>query len=176
MKLVPKSTKNAMSIPEIKHAFDQLDRETHDILRSGSQHDDNIKKFQKMWKRIFHRPVSYKSSDEFLKARRSKPTRKFTRKMKGGAAAALSGAPVDQSTGPGVYVAPGSYPAYWSQGGPAYPAIGLTEGCGSVDISAKVPVSIGSNQAGGGGGPLGAFLQGHQLAPSPDPSSKALQQ
>ena len=176
MKLVKKSA--VSTIPEVKHAFDELERETHNILKSGNPTAENVKSFQKLWKRIFHRPVSYKSSEEFLKARRSKPTRKFTRKMKGGAAA-LAGAPIDQSTGPGAYVSPSSYPAYWSQGGPAYPAIGLTEGCGAVDITPKVPVSIGSNQVQSGGathGPLSTFLQGHSLGPSPDPSVEALKQ
>lgn len=161
------------SIPEIKRAFDEIERDTHNILKAGDPMPDMVKSFRKTWKRIFHRPISPSSAEEFLKGRKAKPVRKFTRKMKGGAAQALSGAPVDSSLGPGVYGSHGSFPAYWSQGGPNYPEIGLTSGCGTQDITPKVPIDIGSNQV--GGDDMKAYLEGRSLGPSPEPSSSALQ-
>lgn len=172
MKLMKRQS--VSSIPEIKEAFEQLERDTHEILKSGDSMSDMVKVFKKTWKRIFHKPVSHSSAEEFLKARKSKPVRKFTRKMKGGAQP-LSGAPVDSSLGPGVYGSHGSFPAYWSQGGPNYPEIGLTEGCGAVDITPRVPIDIGSNKVGGGGSDMKAYLEGRSLGPSPEPSSSALQ-
>jgi hypothetical protein len=161
------------SIPEIKHAFDQLEHDTHNVLKMGQPMPEMVKAFKKIWKRIFHRPISHSSAEEFLRARKAKPVRKFTRKMKGGAQQPLSGAPLDSSLGPGVYGAHGSFPAYWSQGGPNYPEIGITESCGVQDITPKVPISIGSNQV--GGNDLKAYMEGRSLGPSPELSSSALQ-
>lgn len=173
MKLIKRH--HVSSIPEIKRAFDELERDTHNILKEGDPMPDMVKSFRKTWKRIFHRPISHSSAEEFLKARKAKPVRKFTRKMKGGAAQALSGAPLDSSLGPGVYGSHGSFPAYWSQGGPNYPEIGLTSGCGIENITPKVPLDIGSNQVGGAGSDMKAYLEGRSLGPSPEPSSSGLQ-
>jgi hypothetical protein len=172
-KRLHKKPLHVSSIPEIKRAFDELERDTHNILKEGDPMPDMVKSFRKTWKRIFHRPISHSSAEEFLKARKAKPVRKFTRKMKGGAAQALSGAPLDSSLGPGVYGSHGSFPAYWSQGGPNYPEIGLTSGCGIEDITPKVPIAIGSNQV--GGSDMKAYLEGRALGPSPEPSSSGLQ-
>lgn len=143
-----------LSIPELRTAFDALDQETRRILRETTSVDKQVKEFQAIWKRIFHRPVSAEAAEGYLAVKRAGRTpRNNTRKQKGGAAA-LAGAPLDYMTRPGVDGAYVSVPQYVSNGLTFYNTINLdalSKGCGVEDITPKVPVSIGSNEVMKGG-------------------------
>lgn len=145
--------RNALTIPELKHAWDEIHKTTHDILKEGKPAAEQIKEFQKMWKKIFHRPVSTESAEAYLRIKRLTATRHMgrkTRKQKGGA---LAGAPLDSVTQPGVYGIHGSFPAYQSSGLGFYDNInkqGMFQECGIKDITPVIGSSTGSNQAGGG--------------------------
>lgn len=144
----------ALSIPELKHAWDEIHRSTHTILREGKPAPQQIKEFQKMWKKIFHRPVSTESAESYLNIQRLTSSRRMgkkTRKMKGGGA--LAGAPLDSSLQPGIYGTHGSFPTYQSSGLGFYDTInkqGMFQECGIKDITPVIGSSVGSNQAGGG--------------------------
>jgi hypothetical protein len=191
----------AMTIPELKQAFDALERETHTLLKekNTAQH---VRKFQGIWKSIFHRPVSAKAAESYLQIKRSSSSSSSsgkTRKQKQhGGAAALAGAPLDYMTRPGVDGVHGSFPAYQAQGLSFYNTInkdGLFQDCGVKDITPVVPVSIGSNQVGGTFSDLShatmykpihssvpatplqdaqTYFQGRPLGASPAPESSAL--
>jgi len=183
-----------MTIPELKQAFDALERETHTLLKdkNTSQH---VRKFQSIWKGIFHRPVSANAAESYLQIKRSSSGK--TRKQKGGAAA-LAGAPLDYMTRPGVDGVYGSFPAYQAQGLSFYNTInkdGLFQDCGVKNITPVVPTSIGSNQVGGKFSDLShatmyktvassvppsplqdaqTYFQGRPLGASPAPESSAI--
>jgi hypothetical protein len=145
----------ALSIPELRAAFDAVEQETRVILREGSL-DKQIKQFQAVWKRIFHRPVSAAAAESYLAVKRAAPlprVKNTTRRQKGGAAA-LAGAPLDYMTRPGVDGIHVSVPQYMSNGLSFYNHINQTamsKDCGHVDITPKVPISIGNNEVMKGG-------------------------
>jgi hypothetical protein len=129
------NNRNALNIPELKHAWDQIRSETTRILKEATSSDKQVKEFQAVWKKIFQRPVSTESAEAYLKIKRfstERPAQKKTRKMKGGAA------PIDSTLQPGVYGPHGSFPSYQSQGLGFYDSInkqGLYQDCGVKDIS-----------------------------------------
>lgn len=148
-----------MSLPELKGSFDNLRKGCHAILRSTKDTKQRIREFQTLWKDIFHRPVDAAAADAYLRVMGSSVARgktakggmRSTRKQKGGAA--LSGAPLDFQTRPGVDGAHGSFPQYLTGGLSFYNTInqeGMFKSCGVVDNTPAVPASLGSNQAGGG--------------------------
>ena len=192
-----------LTIPELKRSFDAVDSEVHALLKQGLPAEEEAKKFQAIWKRIFHRPVTKDAAVAYLQVKRASGTRPVakhhTRKMKGGAAP-LAGAPLDYMTRPGVDGAYGSFPAYQAQGLSFYNTInqqGITQECGVKDFTPKVSAMIGSNEPLKGGAlkdlahlaaanpipasaPPGLFndiqstMQGKQLGASPAPESSKL--
>ena len=149
-----KNKSKALSIPELKQAFDKIQQEAHRILKKGETTGQQVKEFQKVWKTIFHRPVSTASAEAYLVGKRlsdSKGSKNKSRKMKGGA---LAGAPLDSITQPGINGVHGSFPAYQSQGLAFYDTInkqGMYQECGIKDISPVLDPSTGSNRAQSGG-------------------------
>lgn len=148
--------RTALSIPELKHAWDEIHKCTHDILKEGKPIAQQIKDFQKMWKKIFHRPVSSESVEAYLRIKGQSSSHKMgqktRRKMKGGAMP-LAGAPLDSTLQPGVYGSHGSFPAYQSSGLGFYDTInkqGILEDCGVKDTTPIIESSMGSNKVGGG--------------------------
>jgi len=148
----------ALTIPELKSAFESVDAETHKLLKAGLPQAEQTKKFQAIWKSHFHRAVSKEAAESYLQVKRATGIRpvvkKGTRKMKGGAGA-LAGAPLDHMTGPGVSGSYGSFPAYQAQGLSFYNTInqsGIAQECGTKDFTPNVPETIGSNEALKGGG------------------------
>lgn len=147
-----KIVKKSFSIPEIKHAFDSLERETHRILQKGETTSSQVKEFQKVFKSIFHHPVSAESAEGYLSVKRllaSKKGSRKTRKMKGGASS-LQGAPLDSITQPGINGVHGSFPAYQMKGLDFYDTInkeGMYQECGIKDISPSM--ASRSSQHGG---------------------------
>jgi hypothetical protein len=191
----------AMSIPELKHSFDSLEQGTHSILKEKVDTKQHVRKFQSLWKSIFHRPVSAEAAEAYLQIKRGAPRRGKTRKQKGGAPAALAGAPLDFTTRPGIDGVHGSFPAYQTQGLNFYDKINqeaMFQDCGVKDITPAVPVSIGSNEFQKGGSlsdvlhvasykPIQSqspptmfqdgetYFKGQQLGASPAPESSKLQ-
>ena len=150
-----------LTIPELKHAFSAVDTETRKILKENLPQAEQVKKFQTVWRSIFHKPVTKDAAEAYLQIKRgsaSRPVRKgVTRKMKGGSTP-LAGAPLDFSTRPGVDGVHGSFPAYQTSGLSFYNTVnqsGIAQECGTKDFTPKVPEMIGSNEvpikAAGGG-------------------------
>lgn len=151
----------ATTIPELKESFDAIERATAAILQSGKEQKSKVREFQETWRKIFGRPVDAAAAEAYLQvkartvARVGAKTRKAGRagaKQRGGAGA-ISGAPVDFQVRPGVDGAHGSFLPYVAQGLGFYNTInqqGMFKGCGTEDITPKVPVDLGSNKVGGG--------------------------
>jgi hypothetical protein len=173
----------ATTIPELKSAFDDLEKHTAAILASGASPGARVKKFQEAWRSIFGRPVDAAAAEAYLqvKARHSASTRKSgarrTRKaQKGGAAMGPIGAPLDTSATPGVYGQHGHFLPYLTKGLDFYDTVnqqGMFKGCGVQDITPTVPVSIQTNEVSQlGGGAVSNVLDGlRQLTMAPIESS-----
>jgi hypothetical protein len=139
---------NAMTLPELKGTFDALRKSTHDILRNTKETKQRIKKFQSVWKELFHRPVDAVAAEAYLRVMDKGTART---KQKGGAA--LSFAPVDFQTRPGIDGVHGSFPQYLTGGLSFYNTInqeGMFKGCGLEDITPSISQDMGSNKVGGG--------------------------
>lgn len=146
-----KQKKGAMTIPQLRKAFDHIESYTANLLKKKQGHTERRKAFQKEWSRVFHRSVSDKAADAYLHFESRKSKKSGTRKQKGGQMPALSGAPLDYSTRPGVYGVYGEFPAYVTSGFDIYNKINLqapVAGCGKENITPDVPLSIGSNEVG----------------------------
>lgn len=149
---------HAITIPELKESFDAIERRTTEILRSDADKQAKVRRFQEAWRRIFGRAVDAAAAEAYLavKARtlpRAAPGQrgKSRKAQKGGAA--LAGAPLDFQTRPGVDGSYGNFLPYVARGFGFYDTVnqqGLTQGCGTENITPKVPVDIGSNKVGGG--------------------------
>ncbi len=157
----------AMTIPELKRAFDAVESEVNQILKSGSPLKAQVRKFQEVWRKIFGRPVEASAAEAYLlvKSRKGHGQGNKTRKaQKGGAAAApLAGAPLDFQTRPGIDGAYGSFNQYLTTGLGFYDTInqqGMFKGCGTENITPNVPESLGSNQFQKGGGSAAKKEQG----------------
>ena len=154
-----KHSLSPMSIPELKRSFDALDHAVDTIVRSRKTMPQQVKDFQAAWRRIFGRPVETPAAEAYLqiKARGRKGTR---RSQKGGAVAALAGAPLDFQTRPGVDGVYGSFPQYLTSGLSFYNTInqeGMAKGCGTENITPQIPIGMGSNKALSGGGVIGTL-------------------
>lgn len=159
-----KLKKGLMTIPQLRKAFDHIERYTTSLLQSTKDATERRKAFQKEWKKVFHREVDDKSADAYLQFEEKKVGKKGTRKQKGGStvttdqrggsASPLAGAPLDYSTRPGIDGIYGVFPAYVSSGLSFYNDINLEAplaGCGTENTTPKVPISIGSNAVQKGG-------------------------
>jgi len=156
--------KTFMTIPEIKSSFEAIEDATYRILRQGGTLSEQVKKFQTEWKAIFHRPVRADSAEAYLKIKQlSKRGANKTRKQKGGAA--LSGAPLDNATRPGVSGGYGSFLEYQTMGStPIPPKIAMDADCGVKDISPSA-ASVTAAQTRQYGGSFGDFLHKAFLSP-----------
>jgi hypothetical protein len=149
-----KPYKKHLTIPEIKQGFDTIGKATHDILKEGGSPAEQVKKFQKAWKSVFHRPVGSSEAEAYLKMKRISGEKRNggTRKRKGQkGGAALSGAPLDYSLRPGVEASHsyGNFPEYQVSGLSAYDKInqeGMFQECGTKDITPNI---YASGQSGG---------------------------
>lgn len=147
-----KLKKGLMTIPQLRKAFDHIERFTDSLLKKTSNSEERRKAFQKEWSKVFHRSVDDKSANAYLAFEEKKVGKRGTRKQKGGAP--LSGAPLDYSTRPGIEGVYGVFPAYVSSGFAFYNDINKEAplaGCGVENTTPKVPISIGSNEVQKGG-------------------------
>ena len=153
--------KNFMTSPEIKSSFDTIEDATYRILREGGTVPEQVKKFQKEWKAIFHRPVRADSAEAYLKIKQdSKKRSNKTRKQKGGMA------PLDYATRPGVSGSYGSFLDYQTMGAtPTPPRIAMDADCGVKDISPSA-ASLAAVQKSQYGGSFGDFAHKIFLSPT----------
>jgi len=137
-----------MNIPELKQAFEQIEKDTHDLLKQGLDEKAAVKKFQDLWRSVFFRSVNYESAKAFLDIKRgSKSSKKGTQKQKGGFLP-LAGAPLDYSTRPGIDGPHGSFVQYQISGLDSYNKFNqIAMDSDKTDFTPLVPISIGSNQA-----------------------------
>lgn len=142
-----------MTIPQLRKAFDHIERFTASLLKESGSPEERRKAFQKEWMKVFHRAVDDKSANAYLEFEAKKGKKSGTRKQRGGSAP-LAGAPLDYSTRPGINGIYGVFPAYVSSGLAFYNDINLEAplaGCGTENTTPKVPLSIGSNEVQKGG-------------------------
>jgi hypothetical protein len=135
-----KHKSSSMTIPQLRKAFDHIESFSVGLLRREKDSTKRRKAFQEEWMKVFHRAVDDKAADAYLQFE-SKKAKKGgkTRKQRGGAA--LSGAPLDYSTRPGIYGVYGTFPEYISAGfstfGDATNKMAIQEGCNSAAEAAK---------------------------------------
>ena len=167
---------NVLTIPELKQAFSAVDTETRKILKENLSQAEQVKKFQTVWRSIFHKPVTKEAAEAYLQIKRGSASRAVrkgvTRKMKGGSTP-LAGAPLDFSTRPGVDGVHGSFPAYQTSGLSFYNTVnqnGMAQECGTKDFTPKVPEMVGSNEVPiKSGGGLNDFLMTRSVSASSPP-------
>jgi len=102
-----KSTKGIYSIPELRRAFEHVEQSMDEMIRGKESKENMISQIRKEWMKVFHKTLDKSSADALITHRME--SHRTPHSMKGGAAA-LAGAPVDQVTRAGVYLAPGSIP------------------------------------------------------------------
>lgn len=129
-------SKGAMSIPQLRKAFDHIEEYTVRLISREKDKKKQRRAFQEEWMRVFHRSIDDKAADAYLQFEGKKGK---TRKMRGGAA--LGGAPLDYSTRPGIYGVYGNFPEYITAGfstvGDATNKMAIQEGCNSAAEAAK---------------------------------------
>ena len=168
-KRVTKRRRTVTTLPELKGIFTSLRKGTLEILKSSSSTKERITKFKKLWFTLMHSPVEPIAAEAYLRVMETGSSRKNTtrRAQKGGAAAGMSGAPLDFQTRPGVDGVYGSFPQYQTGGLSFYDTInkqGMFQECGRVDNTPFVPESISSNKVQGGGGVLTTLSDAVTLA------------
>jgi hypothetical protein len=132
---VKHSTKG-MTIPQLRHAFQHIQDFVH-------KSDFNVQEFRREWKKTFHKEVSEKAARDYLAFLKE---HKSTKTQSGGMA------PLDYQLRPGVSGVYGQFPDYVSGGFGAFNRDSFNVGCGTEDISPRVPADMGSNLVKSGGG------------------------
>lgn len=144
---------NSVTLPELKATFDQLRKHCHEILRSTKDTKQRIRKFQAVWKELFHRPVDAMAAESYLRVMDKKASSRNTKKAKNQKGGRMDGSPLDFQTRPGIDGVHGSFPAYLTGGLSFYNTINqeaMFKDCGTQDITPAVPYDMGSNKVGGG--------------------------
>ena len=160
-----KKKSKVMTIPQLRKAFDTIEREVKVILSKKSV--DSIQEFQKLWKSVFHRQIDSSTAEAYLTMQK-KTSKRSTRKQKGGSA------PVDYMLRPGIDSSSyGNYLPYVSSGLGFYNQINniaMDADCGKQNISPIISADMGSNKVTSGGS-LSEFLSQRPIAPSIGASS-----
>jgi hypothetical protein len=139
-----KHKKAAMTIPQLRKAFDHIEAITSSIVTRERDPVKRRKAFQAEWMKVFHRSVDDKSADAYLQFE-SKKTKKTLKARRGAQRGGdgLSGAPLDYSTRPGIYGVYGEFPEYISGGfatmGNATNTMAIQARCNSPQQAAAFP-------------------------------------
>lgn len=145
-----------MTLVELKSSFDRLRKGAAVILKETKNKKQRIRKFQALCRGLFEHPVEPMAAEAYLSVVEKGESKRVTRrKQKGGMA------PLDFQTRPGIDGVHGSYPQYLTGGLGFMDTVnkeGMFQACGKIDTTPVVPVSIGSNKFGGGGGPPGTSV------------------
>lgn len=110
MKGTRKQKKQALTIPQLRKAFDYIETFTQSLISRVKDTNQRRKAFQEEWQKVFKRAVDDKAADAYILFESKKGKSKTLKKMKGGAA------PLDYSTGPGLFGVYGIFPQYITQG------------------------------------------------------------
>ena len=175
-----KKSKGVYSIPELRRAFEHIESYIDEKIALKESKEKIVKDLRKEWLKVFFKDLDKKSAESFVSDRFSKKqTRRTIRGVKGVRAlqgGSLSGAPLDYTTRPGDYLAPGQIPdsaghlpfsdgskssygsftsyvdnGFWNpEPGRSYDRVQ-----GQQDFPTSVPVGMGSNRVQGGGGNRG---------------------
>jgi len=112
------------SIPELRRSFEYIEGFVDKKLHHESK-AQICKELRKEWRRVFMKDLNKASAEAFVEDRltHSQSKGRRTIRYKGGAAAPIAGAPLEYTTRPGEYLAPGQVPQAGhlplSQGGQA---------------------------------------------------------
>lgn len=131
------SGQKTMTIPQLRAAFGELEKQTHQILKTKAP-ANQVEAFQATWKKIFKRTVSESAAREYLDFKKS--TGQHT--QKGGAA------PVSWTMGPGTSEPYGQFQSYMSSGLVNYNQINndsFRAACGREDPTPTPTFAIGNN-------------------------------
>ena len=121
------------TIRELRTSFEHMEEYTKMIAETSASKDGKIKLIRSEWQKVFFKPLARESAAALLEEHSTHiKGRRRTRKR--GGALALSGAPIEHMTRPGLYLAPGQAPH--ADGGLAL-----------------------SGQTGGGAAPYGSFVE-----------------
>jgi hypothetical protein len=174
------------TIRELRTSFEHMEEYTKSVAETSASKDGKIKLIRAEWQKVFFKPLARESAAALLEEHSSHiKGRRRTRKR--GGAMALSGAPVEHMTRPGLYLAPGHIPnadgglALSGQAGGGSAPYGsfveyIDHGFGNPEIAGSSPVdwptpaaNMGSNRVGGGkkgrrvrrggGNPLGDMVR-----------------
>jgi hypothetical protein len=136
-----KHKKSIMTIPQLRKAFDHIESFTTGLLQREKDPKKRRQAFQEEWMKVFHHAVDEKATDAYLQFEAKKTKGSKTRRSRQRGGAALSGAPLDYSTRPGIYGVYGTFPEYISGGfatmGNATNKMAIQEDCNSAAAAAK---------------------------------------
>jgi len=131
------------SIPELRRAFEHIEQFVDSKLAKKESKEHIIKALRKEWFHVFHKELKKPAAEAFVHDRSNeKHEVKYDRRRtvrKGGSLQPLAGAPLDYTTRPGIYLAPGQRP----------------DANGGLPLTQKM--IGGSNVI--GGAPYGSFVQ-----------------
>lgn len=102
------------SIPELRRAFEHIEQFVDAKLAKKESKEHISKALRKEWFHVFHKELKKPAADAFVHDRSNeKHEVKHDRRRtvrKGGSLQPLAGAPLDYTTRPGIYLAPGQRP------------------------------------------------------------------
>ena len=100
-------TKGVHTIPQLRRLFESIEEFVDSRIAKQESKESLSKEVRKEWKRLFHKELDKKAADSFIEHRMiPKKGLRATRKHGGN----LSGAPIDHTTRPGIYLASGTTP------------------------------------------------------------------
>lgn len=145
VKQTRKAKKAVQTIPELRKAFDHIEK----VAKQGV----SIETFQNEWRKTFSHDLDSTAAESFLRFHSKKGK---TKKAQKGGAAPLAGAPLDYTTRPGTFDTPyGSFLDYISSGFNFYDKLNTNSfvptQCGKENITPQLAANMGSNKVGGGG-------------------------
>ena len=104
-----KKSKGIYSIPELRRSFEHIESYINGKISQKESKEKLVKDLRKEWSKVFFKDLDKKSADSFVSDRLSKKHKHTRRTLRGGATA-LAGSPLDYTTRPGIYLAPGQIP------------------------------------------------------------------
>lgn len=131
-KASPPSQEKGMTIPQLRRAFEHIDRWV-------KGHNGDVEGFQKEWKKTFGKEVSKDAAKDYLQ---------FVHKQKGGGQV-MTPAPLGYDLRAGAETPYGSFPEYVTGGFGFANMDSVSLGCGKESITPSIPSGMGSNLVGG---------------------------
>lgn len=142
----------ALTVPQLRKAFEKIDMETRKILAKHPIDDSSVSEFQKTWRSTFHKQIDSNAAKSYLELQakvKKHKGKKGTRKGKGKGEQKGGSAPVDYMLRPGIDGTHGSFLPYVSSGLSFYNSINniaMDSDCGKVDVTPQISADMGSNE------------------------------